>query len=360
MAGKTGKAPMRTPGELDDVLAGIRKEHGDDAIMLLGENPIGPVEAIPTGSVALDEALGVGGLPRGRIVEIYGPESSGKTSITLHAVANAQRMGLIAAFVDAEHALDPAWAASLGVDTDKLAVSQPDNAEQALNIVEALARSGKVGIIVVDSVSALVPKAELEGAVGDYHVGLQARIMSQALRKLAGVAYETKTTVAFINQLREKVGVFYGNPETTSGGKALKFYASVRLDVRKVESLKDGSAIIGNKLRVKVVKNKVAPPFRQAEVEFFFEGGFSAESELIELAVLRGVLIKAGSHYAFEDKQVGHGKDKTRQALRDDPALRERLEKATRAAIGTVVAVPKTTSLGLGGTAPWDEGESGE
>ena len=293
---------------LDTALAQIKKQHGEGAVMRLGDDVRAPVEVIPTGSIALDVALGIGGLPRGRVVEIFGPEASGKTSLALHAVANAQAAGGIAAFIDAEHALDPDYARALGVDTDALLVSQPDTGEQALEIADMLIRSGALDIIVVDSVAALVPRAEIEGEMGDSHVGLQARLMSQALRKLTGAISSSKTTAIFINQLREKIGVMFGSPETTTGGRALKFYASVRLDVRRIETLKDGTEAVGNRTRVKVVKNKVAAPFKQAEFDILYGHGISREGSLIDMGVDHGIVRKAGAWYTYEGDQLGQGK----------------------------------------------------
>ena len=289
---------------------------------------------IPTGSIALDIALGIGGLPRGRVVEIYGPESSGKTTVALHAIANAQKAGGIAAFIDAEHALDPDYAQKLGVDTDALLVSQPDTGEQALEIADMLIRSNALDIIVIDSVAALVPRAEIEGEMGDSHVGLQARLMSQALRKLTGALHNSKTTAIFINQLREKIGVMFGSPETTSGGKALKFYASVRLDVRRIETLKDGQEAVGNRVKVKVVKNKVSPPFRVAEMDLMFGTGISREGGLIDVGVEQGFVRKAGAWYTYEGDQLGQGKENARAFLRDNPDLADELEKRIKEKLG--------------------------
>src|SRR5499425_1713021 len=290
---------------LETALAQIERQFGRGAVMRLGDDARSPVEVIPTGSIALDVALGIGGLPRGRIVEIYGPESSGKTTVALHAVANAQKGGGIAAFIDTEHALDPEYAKKLGVDTDAMLVSQPDTGEQALEIADMLIRSGALDIIVIDSVAALVPKAEIEGEMGDSHVGLQARLMSQALRKIAGALNNAGTTAIFINQLRDKIGVMFGSPETTTGGKALKFYASVRLDVRRIETLKDGSDAVGNRTRVKVVKNKVAPPFKQAEFDIMYGRGISREGSLIDMGVDHGFVRKSGAWYTYENGQLG-------------------------------------------------------
>ncbi len=312
---------------LDNALAQIERSHGKGSVMRLGDRGKVPVEVIPTGSIALDVALGIGGLPRGRVVEIYGPESSGKTTVALHAVANAQRLGGIAAFIDAEHALDPEYAQKLGVDTDALLVSQPDSGEQALEIADMLIRSNALDVIVIDSVAALVPRAEIEGEMGDSHVGLQARLMSQALRKLTGAISTSGTTAIFINQLREKIGVMFGSPETTTGGKALKFYASIRLDVRRIESLKDGTDFVGNRTRVKVVKNKVSPPFKQAEFDIMYGLGISREGGLIDVGVDAGLVRKAGAWYTYEGDQLGQGKENARTFLRDNPDLANELEK---------------------------------
>ena len=295
--------------------------------MRLGDQARAPIEVIPTGAIALDIALGIGGLPRGRVVEIYGPESSGKTTVALHAVANAQQAGGIAAFIDAEHALDPEYAKKLGVDTDALLVSQPDSGEQALEIADMLIRSGALDIIVIDSVAALVPRAEIEGEMGDSHVGLQARLMCQALRKITGALNGSGTTAIFINQLREKIGVMFGSPETTTGGKALKFYASVRLDVRRIETLKDGTDMVGNRTRVKVVKNKVAPPFKQAEFDIMYGLGISREGGLIDMGVEEGFVRKAGAWYTYEGDQLGQGKENVAPVPEDNPDLAEELEK---------------------------------
>ena len=318
---------------LDAVLAQIEKAYGKGAIMKLGEEAGNTdIEVIPTGCLALDLALGVGGLPRGRMVEIYGPESSGKTTVALHAVAEAQKMGGIAAFIDAEHALDPVYAKHLGVNLDELYVSQPDTGEQALDIVDSLVRSSAVDIIVVDSVAALTPKAEIEGDMGDSHVGLQARLMSQALRKLTAIVNKSKTCVVFINQLREKVGVMFGNPEVTPGGKALKFYASVRIDVRKTDILKDTEGAAGNRTRAKVVKNKLAPPFRQAEFDIMFGEGVSQEGCLIDLGTQFDIIKKSGAWFSYNDNKVANGKEKMRQFLKDNPELAKEIEGKIRAA----------------------------
>ena len=318
---------------LDSVLAQIEKAYGKGSIMKLGNNAGSTeIEVIPTGCLSLDLALGIGGLPRGRIVEIYGPESSGKTTVALHAVAQAQKMGGIAAFIDAEHALDPVYAKHLGVNLDELYVSQPDTGEQALNIVDSLVRSSAVDIIVVDSVAALTPKAEIEGEVGDSVVGAQARLMSQALRKLAGITNKSNTCVVFINQLREKVGVMFGSPEVTTGGKALKFYASIRIDVRKTEILKDTEGAAGNRTRAKVVKNKLAPPFRQAEFDIMFGEGVSQEGCLIDLGTQYDVVKKSGAWFSYNGEKVANGKEKMRQFLKDNPELASEIEAQIRVA----------------------------
>jgi recombination protein RecA len=319
---------------LEVALAQIDKQFGKGSVMRLGDETRPPIQVIPTGSIALDVALGIGGLPRGRVIEIFGPESSGKTTVALHAVANAQAAGGIAAFIDAEHALDPDYANALGVDTDGLLVSQPDTGEQALEIADMLIRSGALDVIVIDSVAALVPRAEIEGEMGDSHVGLQARLMSQALRKLTGALNTSKTTAIFINQLREKIGVMFGSPETTSGGKALKFYASIRLDVRRIETLKDGQEAVGNRVRVKVVKNKMSPPFRQAEMDLMFGSGISREGGLIDVGVEEGFVRKAGAWYTYEGDQLGQGKENARAFLRDNPDLTEELEKRIKEKLG--------------------------
>jgi recombination protein RecA len=319
---------------LDTALAQIERQHGKGSVMRLGDESRAPVEVVPTGSIALDIALGIGGLPRGRVVEIYGPESSGKTTVALHAVANAQKQGGIAAFIDAEHALDPEYAANLGVDIDALLVSQPDSGEQALEIADTLIRSGALDVVVIDSVAALVPRAEIEGEMGDSHVGLQARLMSQALRKLTGALNGSGTTAIFINQLREKIGVMFGSPETTTGGRALKFYASVRLDVRRIETLKDGTEMVGNRTRVKVVKNKVSSPFKQAEFDIMYGKGISREGGLIDVGVDVGLVRKAGAWYTYEGDQLGQGKENARAFLRDNPDLADELEKRIKEKLG--------------------------
>jgi recombination protein RecA len=319
---------------LDTALAQIDRQFGKGSVMRLGDEVRAPIEVIPTGSIALDVALGIGGLPRGRVVEIFGPESSGKTTVALHAVANAQRAGGIAAFIDAEHALDPDYAKRLGVDTDALLVSQPDTGEQALEIADMLIRSGAIDVIVIDSVAALVPRAEIEGEMGDSHVGLQARLMSQALRKITGALNQTGTTAIFINQLREKIGVMFGSPETTTGGRALKFYSSVRLDVRRIETLKDGSEAVGNRTRVKVVKNKVSPPFKQAEFDILYGQGISREGGLIDMGVEQGFIRKSGAWYTYEGDQLGQGKENARAFMRDNPDLADEVEKKIKEKLG--------------------------
>ena len=337
---RTPKNPIPTGGDrskaLDAALGQIDRNYGKGAIMRLGDEIREPIACIPTGSIALDIALGIGGLPRGRVVEIYGPESSGKTTVALHAVANAQKAGGIAAFIDAEHALDPDYAAKLGVDTDQLLVSQPDTGEQALEIADMLIRSGALDVIVIDSVAALVPKAEIEGEMGDSHVGLQARLMSQALRKIAGALAQSKTTAIFINQLREKVGVFFGSPETTSGGKALKFYASVRIDVRRIETLKEGQDAVGNRTRAKIVKNKIAPPFKQAEFDIIYGQGISREGSLIDMGVENGIVRKSGSWFTYDGDQLGQGKENVRNFLRDNPGLAEEIELKIKHKMGLI------------------------
>jgi len=333
---------------LEAALSQIDRQFGKGSVMRLGDDTRPKVQVIPTGSVALDVALGIGGLPRGRVVEIYGPESSGKTTVALHAVASAQRAGGIAAFIDAEHALDPEYAKKLGVDTDALLVSQPDTGEQALEIMDMLIRSGALDIVVIDSVAALVPKAEIEGEMGDSHVGLQARLMSQALRKITGALSASGTTAIFINQLREKIGVFFGSPETTTGGKALKFYASVRLDVRRIETLKEAGDAVGNRTRIKVVKNKMAPPFKQAEFDILYGQGISREGGLIDLGVENGIVRKSGAWFTYEGDQLGQGKEKARAFLRDNPELAEEIEKKI------------LTKLGIGEAAPEAEAAAGE
>ncbi|AFV89338.1 MAG: recombinase RecA [Acidipropionibacterium acidipropionici] len=320
---------------LKDAMEHIDKQYGNGSIMRLGDRETVKIPAIPTGSVALDVALGVGGLPRGRIVEIYGPESGGKTTLALHAIANAQAEGGICAFIDAEHALDPEYAKNLGVDTDNLLISQPDNGEQALEIADTLVRSGALELIVIDSVAALTPKAEIEGDMGDSHVGLQARLMSQALRKMTGALSGAGTTAIFINQLREKIGVMFGNPETTTGGRALKFYSSVRLDVRRIQTLKDGDEMVGNRTRVKVVKNKVAPPFKQAEFDILYGQGISREGSLIDMGVDCAIIRKSGSWYTYnETEQLGQGKENVRKFLKENTEVAAEIESKIRIRMG--------------------------
>ncbi|GAP58099.1 MULTISPECIES: recombinase RecA [Arthrobacter] len=325
---------------LEAALAQIDKQFGKGSIMRLGDDIRAPIEVIPTGSIALDVALGIGGLPRGRIVEIYGPESSGKTTVALHAVANAQRQGGIAAFIDAEHALDPEYAAKLGVDTDALLVSQPDTGEQALEIMDMLIGSGSLDIVVIDSVAALVPRAEIEGEMGDSHVGLQARLMSQALRKITGRLSQTKTTAIFINQLREKIGVFFGSPETTTGGKALKFYASIRIDVRRIQTLKEGADSVGNRTKAKIVKNKMAPPFKIAEFDIIYGQGISREGGIIDMGVEHGIIKKSGSWFTYDGDQLGQGMENSRRFLRDNPELAADLERLIKEKLGVGVVKP--------------------
>ena len=316
---------------LDAALVQIEKQYGKGAVMKLGDPAAQMnVETIPTGSLSLDIALGLGGIPKGRIVEIYGPEASGKTTVTLHMIAEVQKRGGIAGFIDAEHALDPVYAKSIGVDIDNLYISQPDSGEQALEITETMVRSGAVDIIIVDSVAALVPKAEIEGDMGDSHVGLQARLMSQALRKLTAVISKSNCTVVFINQLREKVGVMFGNPETTTGGRALKFYSSVRLDVRRIESLKQGGEVIGNRTRVKVVKNKIAPPFKEAEFDIMFGTGISKEGDIVDLASDVNIINKSGAWFAYEGNKIGQGRENAKQFLKDNPAVCDEIENKVR------------------------------
>ena len=316
---------------LDTALAQIERQFGKGSVMKMSERSTAAIEVISTGSVTLDIALGIGGLPRGRVVEIYGPESSGKTTLALHVIANAQRAGGIAAFIDAEHAFDAEYAKKLGVDIDALLVSQPDTGEQALEIMDMLIRSGALDVVVVDSVAALVPRAEIEGEMGDSHMGLQARLMSQALRKITGALHQSKTTAIFINQLREKIGVFFGSPETTTGGKALKFYASIRLDIRRIETLKDGQDAVGNRTRVKVVKNKMAPPFKQAEFDILYGHGISREGGLLDQGAELGIVKKSGAWYTYEGDQLGQGKENSRQFLIDNPDLANDIETKIRA-----------------------------
>ena len=317
---------------LDAALAQIEKQYGKGSVMKLGDKSANMnIEVVPTGSLSLDLALGLGGMPKGRIIEIYGPESSGKTTVALHVVAEVQKMGGIAGFIDAEHALDPVYAANIGVDIDNLYISQPDNGEQALEITETMVRSGAVDVIIVDSVAALVPKAEIDGEMGDSHVGLHARLMSQALRKLTGIISKSNCVVIFINQLREKVGIMFGNPETTTGGRALKFYASVRLDVRRIETLKVGGEVVGNRTRVKVVKNKVAPPFKEAEFDIMFGKGISREGDILDLAVLYDIINKAGAWYSYNGEKIGQGRENTKLYLLSNPDFCAQVESMLRA-----------------------------
>ncbi|MDQ0876365.1 recombination protein RecA [Paenibacillus sp. V4I3] len=325
---------------LDNALRQIEKQFGKGSIMKLGESTHMQVETISSGSLALDIALGIGGFPRGRIIEVYGPESSGKTTVALHAIAEVQKNGGQAAFIDAEHALDPSYASKLGINIDELLLSQPDTGEQALEIAEALVRSGAVDIIVIDSVAALVPKAEIEGDMGDSHVGLQARLMSQALRKLSGAINKSKVIAIFINQLREKVGVMFGNPETTPGGRALKFYSSVRLDVRRVETIKQGNDMVGNRTRIKVVKNKVAPPFKQAEVDIMYGEGISREGSIIDIGTEMDIVNKSGAWYSYEGERLGQGRENSKQFLKDNKSISETIELRIRENSNLIKAVP--------------------
>jgi len=341
MSDKDGEAKEKA---LDLAVEQIEREHGEGSIMRLSDDPHKDVEAIPTGSLALDNALGVGGVPRGRITEIFGPESSGKTTLATHIVAEAQKLGGTCAFIDAEHAFDPNYAEQLGVDIDELLISQPDTGEQALNIADTLVRSGALDVIAIDSVSALVPQAELEGDMGDTHVGLQARLMSQALRKLAGTINRTKTSLIFINQIRMKIGVMFGNPETTSGGRALKFYSSVRMDIRRIGAVKDGQDVVGNRTRVKIKKNKVAPPFKEAEFDLIYGEGISSLGEIIDLGTEHDILQKRGSWYSYEDETIAQGRENTKEWLEEHPEKRKAIKAAIREEIG----------LGSGG------GEEGE
>ncbi|AMO90148.1 DNA recombination/repair protein RecA [Corynebacterium sp. HMSC06D04] len=336
---------------LDAAMAMIEKDFGKGAVMRLGDDERPPIRAISSGNTAIDIALGIGGFPRGRIVEIYGPESSGKTTVALHAIASAQKEGGIAAFIDAEHALDPEYARLLGVDTDNLLVSQPDTGEQALEIADMLVRSGAIDIIVIDSVAALTPKAEIEGEMGDSHVGLQARLMSQALRKMTGALYNSGTTAIFINQLREKIGVMFGSPETTTGGKALKFYASVRCDIRRIQTLKDGQDAIGNRTKIKIVKNKVSPPFKIAEFDIMYGEGISRESSIIDLGVEHGFIKKSGSWFTYEGDQLGQGKEKARNFLKENKDLADEIEKKifTKLGIGAAAATGEEVHMDVPG-----------
>ncbi len=343
---------------LDAALSQIEKQYGKGSVMKLGDKSHMQVETIPTGSLSLDIALGAGGVPKGRVVEIYGPESSGKTTVALHMVAEVQKRGGIAGFIDAEHALDPVYAKHIGVDIDNLYISQPDNGEQALEITETMVRSGAVDIVIVDSVAALVPKAEIDGDMGDSHVGLHARLMSQALRKLTAIISKTNCVVIFINQLREKVGVMFGNPETTTGGRALKFYSSVRLDVRRIEALKQGGEVIGNRTRVKVVKNKIAPPFREAEFDIMFGQGISTVGDILDLAANSGVVVKSGAWYAYKDAKIGQGRETAKQFLRDNPEACREIEMKVREHYGLpgAGAQPEAEkSAGTAGTAEESE-----
>jgi recombination protein RecA len=339
-----GASPDREKA-LGLALAQIDKQYGKGSVMRLGDRPSVPMAVIPTGSIALDIALGIGGLPRGRVIEIYGPESSGKTTVALHAIASAQQLGGIAAFIDAEHALDPDYAQALGVDTDALLVSQPDTGEQALEITDMLVRSGALDIIVIDSVAALVPRAEIEGEMGDSHVGLQARLMSQALRKITGALNNSNTTAIFINQLREKIGVMFGSPETTTGGRALKFYSSIRLDVRRIETLKDSTEAIGNRTRVKVVKNKVSAPFKQAEFDIMYGKGISREGSLIDVGVEQSIIRKSGAWYTYEGDQLGQGKENSRTFLKEHPDTAAEIEKRILEKLGVGQAIDATSNL---------------
>lgn len=341
---------------LDAALSQIEKQYGKGSVMKLGDTSHLQVETIPTGSLSLDIALGAGGVPKGRIVEIYGPESSGKTTVALHMVAEVQKRGGIAGFIDAEHAMDPVYAKNIGVDIDNLYISQPDNGEQALEITETMVRSGAIDIVIVDSVAALVPKAEIDGDMGDSHVGLQARLMSQALRKLTAVISKTNCVVIFINQLREKVGVMFGNPETTTGGRALKFYSSVRLDVRRIEALKQGGEVIGNRTRVKVVKNKIAPPFREAEFDIMFGKGISTEGDILDLAANCGVVVKSGAWYAYNDAKIGQGRENAKQFLKENPAACEEIEMKVREHYGLPVSSGTAEAEGKSADANGQEG----
>ncbi|MDJ0960529.1 MAG: recombinase RecA [Acidimicrobiia bacterium] len=327
---------MEKDKSLDMALSQIERQFGKGAIMKLNDSNVQQIKSIPTGALALDLALGIGGVPRGRIVEIYGPESSGKTTLALHVVAEAQRNGGVAAFIDAEHALDPVYARALGVDIDELYISQPDTGEQALEIADMLIRSGALDVVVVDSVAALVPRAELEGDMGDTHVGLQARLMSQALRKLAGTINRSETTAIFINQLREKIGVMFGSPETTPGGRALKFYSSVRIDVRRIEAIKQGTDNVGNRVRAKIVKNKVAPPFRLAEFDIMFGEGISREGSLLDVAVEHGIVRKSGAWYTFDGDQLGQGREKAKLFIRENPEIAVQLQDRVLRAVGVI------------------------
>ena len=329
----TDMTPAEKEKALAETIAQIEKTYGKGSIMRMTNSVVNKVDSVPTGCLALDLALGIGGLPRGRIVEIYGPESSGKTTLSLHVIAETQKAGGMVAFIDAEHALDPVYAQALGIDLSRLYICQPDNGEQALDIAEALMRSAAMDVIVIDSVAALTPKAEIDGEIGDSHVGLQARLMSQALRKIAGVSNKTKTCMIFINQLREKIGVMYGNPEVTPGGKALKFYASVRLDVRKGEPIKESSAIIGNRTKIKVVKNKLAPPFKTVEVDLIFGKGFSNEGSILDLAIEYGIVQKSGSWFSYNDERIGQGRETVKNLMNEKPDFKAEIEAKVRALV---------------------------
>ena len=329
----TDMTPAEKEKALAETIAQIEKTYGKGSIMRMTDSVVNKVDSVPTGCLALDLALGIGGLPRGRIVEIYGPESSGKTTLSLHVIAVTQKAGGMVAFIDAEHALDPVYAQALGIDLSRLYICQPDNGEQALDIAEALMRSAAMDVIVIDSVAALTPKAEIDGEIGDSHVGLQARLMSQALRKIAGVSNKTKTCMIFINQLREKIGVMYGNPEVTPGGKALKFYASVRLDVRKGEPIKESSAIIGNRTKIKVVKNKLAPPFKTVEVDLIFGKGFSNEGSILDLAIEYGIVQKSGSWFSYNDERIGQGRETVKNLMNEKPDFKAEIEAKVRALV---------------------------
>ena len=343
---KTPKAavPAKEDKDLDRVLMQIEKQFGKGSIMHMGDASIQPIDGIPTGSLSLDIALGGKGVPRGRVIELFGPESSGKTTLALHVIAQAQKKGGIVAFIDAEHALDPSWCRKLGVNVENLLVSQPDSGEQALEICEMLVRSNAIDVVVIDSVAALAPRAELEGQMGDTHVGLQARLMSQALRKLTSVVSKTRTTIIFINQIRMKIGVMFGNPETTPGGRALKFYSSVRLDVRRIAAIKDGERVVGSRTRCKVVKNKVAPPFTQAEFDIMYDSGISYEGDLVDLGVDNGILQKSGAWFSFGDVRLGQGRENTKLFLKDNADLAQEVEKAIREKIGFTGGAPRTSS----------------
>ncbi len=345
---------------LEAAVAQIEKQYGKGSIMRLGNKDVlVPVSVIPTGSISIDAALGVGGLPRGRVIEIFGPESGGKTTMTLHVIAEAQKMGGIAAFIDAEHALDPSYARKLGVDVENLLVSQPDNGEQALEIAEALIRSGGVDVVVVDSVAALVPKAELEGEMGEPQMGLQARLMSQALRKLTAIVSKSRTCLIFINQIREKIGVMFGNPETTTGGRALKFYSSIRLDIRRIQSIKEGDRVIGSRTRAKVVKNKVAAPFREAEFDILYGEGVSREGDLLDLGVTRNILEKSGTWISFKCERLGQGRENARVFLRENTDIRDKIEAALRKELGLVQSAPEESAKAAAAGAGADSAKSG-